>query len=87
MSKPVTENDFRLPEFHDAKVEDYERRSDGRIVRKDRWEKTCWEIAGLLGIDPREGFECDLLLFSLKQLIEKAKEAGVEPYYFDEVPK
>lgn len=36
--RQVTERDFRMPEFRDAKVEDYEFRADGKLVRKDRWE-------------------------------------------------
>lgn len=38
MRRQVAELDFRLPEFRDAKVEDYEFREDGKLVRKDRWE-------------------------------------------------
>ena len=47
-NKPVTESDFRMPEFHDAKVEDYERRSNGTIARKDRWKTGMIQIAQLL---------------------------------------
>ena len=39
MTRMVTEEDFRMPEFRGAKVEDYEFRKDGKIVRKDRWER------------------------------------------------
>ena len=73
MSKPVTEQDFRMPQFWDAKPEDYERREDGEIVRKDRWETTVRKIASAIGVDPREGFECEVLLFWVENLIERAK--------------
>lgn len=58
MTKQVTEADFRLPEFRDAKVEDYEFRADGKLVRKDRWEMGIRRIVGLLDMDIRE-FEID----------------------------
>ena len=48
---PVTESDFRMPEFHDAKVEDYERRYDGTIARKDRWKTGMIQIAQLLNFN------------------------------------
>lgn len=35
--REVTERDFRMPEYLDAKVDDYEWREDGKLVRKDRW--------------------------------------------------
>lgn len=54
----VTERDFRRPEFRDADPKDYERREDGRIVRKDRWERGIRRIRSLLG-DHRREFEVD----------------------------
>lgn len=45
MSKPVTERDFRKPEYLDANPEDYEFDSSGNIVRKDRWETAVKRIA------------------------------------------
>lgn len=39
MTRTVTERDFRIPEFYDAEPKDYEFRSDGKLVRKDRWEE------------------------------------------------
>ena len=49
MSRQVTERDFRMPEFRDAKVEDYEIRADGKVVRKDRWETGIHQIKGIVG--------------------------------------
>lgn len=47
MSRAVTERDFRIPEFRDANVEDYEFRSDGKLVRKDRFQTGMRDIAWL----------------------------------------
>lgn len=53
-NRDVTERDFRMPEFRDAKVEDYEFRSDGKVVRKDRWKAGIHSIRNLLGFTGRE---------------------------------
>lgn len=87
MTRPVTEQDFRQPQFRDAKPEDYERREDGAIVRKDRWETTVRKIASEFGVDARQGFECETLLVWVEDFIERAKAAGVEPHYDDELPQ
>ena len=50
MNRAVTEMDFRRPEFLYAKVEDYELRADGKVVRKDRWENGIRKIASILRI-------------------------------------
>lgn len=50
MTREVTEQDFRRPEFFHAKVEDYEFRHDGKVVRKDRWEMGIRKIASILRI-------------------------------------
>jgi hypothetical protein len=84
MSKPVTEQDFRMPQFLDAKPEDYERRADGRIVRTDRWETTVRAIASAMSV---EAFECDVLLFWVEDLIKRAKMVGIEPHYDEELPQ
>ena len=47
---PATEQDFRLPEFKEAEVEDYEVRSDGRVVRKDRFASGVQQISSIVGI-------------------------------------
>jgi hypothetical protein len=84
-TRPVTERDFRMPEFLDAKPEDYERRADGRVVRKDRWETTVRAIASRFGVEPREGFECDTLLYWVTDFIDRAEKAGVAPCYDEEL--
>ena len=64
----VTERDFRMAQFRDAKVEDYEFRADGRIVRKDRWEMGIRLIAGRVGIT--KDFEIDEVVARVTQLID-----------------
>ncbi|MDU9399010.1 hypothetical protein [Pseudomonas sp. zfem003] len=56
--RQVTELDFRMPEFRNAKVEDYEFRQDGKLVRKDRWERGIHTIRAIIGHGGRE-FEID----------------------------
>ncbi len=52
MTRPVTEADFRCEEFRDAKAEDYEfRLSDGKLIRKDRWEVGVRHIAALVNVN------------------------------------
>lgn len=58
MTRAVTENDFRCPEFRDVKPEDYEFRADGKIVRKDRWETGIRKIVGIIGMS-RDEFEIE----------------------------
>lgn len=71
--RTVTEEDFRAPEFRGAKVEDYEFRNDGKIVRKDRWESGIHRIRALLG-DHRKEFEVDEIVAAVRALV-----ATVEP--------
>lgn len=68
MSKrPVTERDFRMPEFADANPAEYEFRADGKIVRKDRWERAINSIRFLVGIDGRE-YEIDDVINRVRQM-------------------
>lgn len=59
--REVTEFDLRAPEFKhpDLKPSDYEFRNDGKIVRKDRWERGMHSIAEAAGFTRRSGFEID----------------------------
>ena len=68
--RPVTEIDLRMPEFRDPdlKLEELEfRSSDGKIVRKDRWETGFRSIATALGFNAREGFE-------IPDVVKKARD-------------
>lgn len=60
-TRQVTEADFRLPEFRDAKPEDYEFCPDGTIARKDRWITAVNSIRHLVGIDSRSYEICDVV--------------------------
>lgn len=68
MSREVTEEDFRMPEFRGARVEDYEFRDDGKLVRKDRWEMGIQKIRSLLG-DNRRNFEIDDVVRAVEALV------------------
>lgn len=67
MTRPVSEKDFRMPEFKDAHPEDYEFRADGKIVRKDRWEMGIHQISQIVFPGVRE--------FEIDDVIEEVKEA------------
>lgn len=64
-----------MPEFRDAKAEDYEFRSDGKLVRKDRWEQGIQSIRFLVGLDGRE-FEIDEVIDRVRKMA-----AGEERWY------
>ena len=54
MSRTVTEQDFRMPEFRGKDPKDYEFRADGKVVRKDRWETAIHSIRDALGDNRHE---------------------------------
>ena len=68
MARKVTEEDFRMPEYRDAKVEDYEFRPDGKLVRKDRWEMAIQSIRCLVGISARE-FEIPDVVAAVRAIV------------------
>ena len=72
MTKQVTEKDFREEKFKFAKVEDYEFRTDGEIVRKDRWEAAVRAMAVALKINTRD-FEIVQVVQAVDDLIRKSK--------------
>lgn len=72
IKRKVEERDFRKPEFWDAKVEDYEFRGDGKLVRKDRWETGIVSIRFLVGVDGRE-YEIEDVIEAVKNISEDAK--------------
>lgn len=55
MTRQVTEDDIRLPEFRGAKLEDLEFRSDGVVVRRDRWETAIHKLAHVTGAINQQG--------------------------------
>ena len=72
MTKQVTEEAFRKPEFKFAKVEDYEFREDGELVRKDRWRAGILAIASALHINTRN-FEIVEIVQAVDELIRKSQ--------------
>lgn len=46
--RQVTEQDLRAPDFREGAPDQYEFRSDGKIVRKDRFEQGMRDIAAIL---------------------------------------
>lgn len=71
MARTVTELDFRMPEFRDAKVEDYEFRPDGKLVRKDRWETAVQSIRSIMGISARS-FEIPEVVDAVRAMADSA---------------
>ncbi|MCV9964678.1 hypothetical protein OIU34_22570 [Pararhizobium sp. BT-229] len=67
-NRAVTELDFRMPEFRDAKAEDYEFRDDGKIVRKDRWEKGIRSVAFAVGFTGRKEWEIEDVVDRVREL-------------------
>ena len=75
MTRKVTEADFRLPEFRDANLEDYEFRKDGKVVRKDRWEVGFRSIVCKLGM-AREQFEIDDVVAEVERLVKASQDVS-----------
>jgi len=78
MAREVTERDLRRPEFYDAKLEDYEFREDGAIVRKDRWLTAIHKIRSILG-DRRREFEIDDVIRAVDALVDFLPSQEEEP--------
>ena len=70
MTKRVTEQDFRCPEFRDANPEDYEFRPDGKLVRKDRWENGIRKIVGIVGMTFSE-FEIEEVVARVRDMEQR----------------
>jgi len=66
--REVTERDLRHPRFAEGEPSDYEFRSDGAIVRKDRWEMAIHAIKSAVG-DPRREFEVADVVSAVKALV------------------
>jgi hypothetical protein len=72
VKRAVTERDMRAPEFRDCDPEDLEWREDGTLARRDRWERGIREVAGLVGLDPRKGFEVADVVAAVRLLRARA---------------
>ncbi|WP_201025122.1 hypothetical protein [Pseudomonas aeruginosa] len=77
--REVTELDFRRPEFRDAKVEDYEFRQDGALVRKDRWERGVRAIVAALGWSRRD-FEVEDVVSEVTRYVGGWMDADPEDF-------
>ncbi len=77
--REVTELDFRRPEFRDAKVEDYEFRKDGALVRKDRWERGIRTIVAALGWSRRD-FEVEDVVSEVERYVGGWMDADPEDF-------
>jgi hypothetical protein len=73
-NRPVTEVDFRMPEFRNAKPEDYEFRDDGKVVRKDRFKTGMYSVAYEMGFSSRNGFEIDDVVEAVRKMAEAETE-------------
>lgn len=72
MNREVTIQDFIMPEFRGADPKDYEFRDDGKIVRKDRWERGIYSIYRKLvhaELLPNRDFEISELVTVVENLI------------------
>jgi len=67
MTREVTEEDFRMPEFRGKYPKDYEFRADGKVVRKDRWETAIHSIRHALG-DERREFEIEDIVGAVRAM-------------------
>jgi len=71
----VTEQDIRMPQFRDAKLEDLEFDASGEVVRKDRFEKSMRRISSMMhgvnGLSARSGWTCEQVVNAVEEL--KAK--------------
>lgn len=75
--RTVTERDFRLPEFADADPKDYEFRADGKLVRKDRWEKGIVRICSIVGLNVRN-FEIEDVIQQVEAFVAAAPPVPLE---------
>jgi len=77
VNRKVTEIDFRKDEFKDSKVEDYEFREDGAVVRKDRWKNAIHKIKNKL-FSCRGDFEIEDVISEVEKLISFRDENSDE---------
>jgi hypothetical protein len=86
MSRAVTEDDLRFPEFRGVKLEQLEIREDGKVVRKDRFETAMNIIAGLT-TGTRGGWECDAVVEMVRGMCEHWNTLPQEDFDVDYYPK
>ena len=74
MSRQATQQDFIIPEFRGEKPENYEVRGDGKVVRKDRWERAVRKMSFVVGIDPGFDWEIEDIIIAVEN---KCENTGV----------
>lgn len=78
MSKKVTEQDIRLPQFRDANLDDLEFDGSGEVVRKDRFEKSMRKLQGVFhgvnGLSGRSTWTCEQVVDAAKQTVNQFGE-------------
>lgn len=79
IKRAVTERDFRAPEFTDADPADYEFREDGKVVRKDRWERGIRSIQAIVG-SGRRNFEIPDLVAKVEAIVGFWHEADPDDF-------
>lgn len=80
MSKIVTEDDVRMPEFRGVDLSMLEFRADGKIVRKDRWERAVRDLAQIvLGADDWDEWEISEVIEAVKKLKDGQRELNPQP--------
>ena len=68
--RDATERDLRKDEFKNAKLEDYEVREDGAVVRKDRFISAVSKIANIVGATDRGNFEIPDVIEKVRGITE-----------------
>lgn len=73
--KIVTEDDVRMPEFRGVDLSMLEFRADGKIVRKDRWERAIRDLAQIvLGADGWDEWEISQVIEAVRKLKDGQRE-------------
>lgn len=76
----VTELDLRKPEFRDPKLkpEHFEFDSTGKVVRKDRFEKSMRKISSMLhgvnGLSARSSWTCEQVVEAVQIILERGAD-------------
>ena len=68
-----------------AHPDDYERREDGKVVRKDRWE---WAVRNIVTClhGPRHKFEIDEIVENVRALAERTKPHSEDSAAYEQAP-
>ena len=88
MTREVSEKDLRAPEFRHGSPDDYERRDDGKIVRKDRFVRGMQDIATIL-FGGRHQYEVPEVVAAVHHLngVRFEKAIADARYVFESEPK